>query len=460
MSGFTNFNGYSHGDLRNMVQGMDSGGVMSAGDPWRRAADTLKQIRTTLDSASGDATSTWEGSSSDAFYAKMTKLATSVNNIAAYANDAAITMSMMSEAIDQAKREMPEEPDFWDKVGDAVGDTAQSAVGVDNENTRTTVTDERKAKAVAVMQTLATKYRSATSYLKPPPFGGQVDDVTDIPAPGEPSGATAIGALIMGGGMGLAGGSQSRQSGTTMQRMATEPERSAQSPKSPQSAKYSTSATTDPDIKGGLANPVPKPLAPGKSGPGTGLDGVVLGTRPPGGGLGPVTGGTGGGSGGPGSESWLSGGGQGGGTFGAGGGRDGSVSGGTARLGGGAGRGGATFGSGGLEGGEGSTGAGRAGRSGSGRAGTAIGGSGEGSSRRSFTEGGSGLGRGRGQAGQGADGHGAGGKGQGKGQAEGGPGGAKGRKKEKKADKARPGYLVEDQETWESGREANPDVVE
>ncbi|MFD0572135.1 WXG100 family type VII secretion target [Kitasatospora gansuensis] len=127
MSDFTNFNGYSHGDLRRMVNSMDSGGIMSAADPWRRATDTLKQIRTSLTTASGDATASWEGSTSEAFHTKMTKLAASINNAAAYANDAAVTLELMSAAIDEAKRTMPEEPSFWSKAADAVGDTVASA---------------------------------------------------------------------------------------------------------------------------------------------------------------------------------------------------------------------------------------------------------------------------------------------------------------------------------------------
>lgn len=169
---YTNFNTYSHGTLRDMAQAMNSGEVMAASDPWRRAADTLKAIHASLASASGEAAADWEGSTSDAFYSKMTSLANNINNTASYAQDAAETLKHMATAIDEAKRSMPEEPGLWDQVTDAVGDTASAAVGGNDEDTRTAVKDEKKAQAVAVMQTLAMKYRVATPVLKPPVGAG------------------------------------------------------------------------------------------------------------------------------------------------------------------------------------------------------------------------------------------------------------------------------------------------
>ncbi|WP_052390851.1 WXG100 family type VII secretion target [Streptomyces sp. NRRL B-24484] len=467
MSGYTNFNGYSHGDMRGMVQSMDSGGVMAASDPWRKASDTLKQIRTALNTASADATSAWEGETSDAFYTKMTRLANAVNNAAAYANDAAQTMQMMSEAIDTAKRDMPEEPSFWDKAGDAVSDTAKSAVGVDDEDTRTAVTDEKKAQAVAVMETLAAKYRVATSNLKPPPRGQE--DIEDLPAP-DSSAASAISGLLVGGGMGLAGGSGSgAAAGSATVRRSS-------STASPQSPKTSTARITDSGISGGTANPTPKPKSPTPAGPGTGIDGATMTNRPPttsGPGTGPGhagPGGTGGGQhGGGGSviDAGLGGGGGRGGSGGGGGGRGGSGNGGTGLgrggaggngSGGGLGRGGSAFGASGMGGGNG-LGSGAGGRSAGGgaggslarRGGGVVGEAGTGGAGRgSFTEGGSGLGRSR--PGQGAAGAG--------GQGHGMPGSQAGKKKDKKDDKRRPDYLVEDEETWASGQRANPDVVE
>ncbi|OKJ06108.1 hypothetical protein AMK19_24390 [Kitasatospora sp. CB01950] len=78
---------------------------------------------------------------------------------------------------------------------------------------------------------------------------------------------------------------------------------------------------------------------------------------------------------------------------------------------------------------------------------------------RAFTEGGSGIGRNR--FGQGGAGGQAGGPGQG-GAGQGGGMGGHGQagKKDKKRGKDRPDYLVEDEETWASGDQVNPNVVE
>lgn len=180
-SDITDFNSYSHSALRRMAQALNPGDVMSASDPWRRAAATLKQIRTALDTASGDATDAWEGATSNAFYEKMTTLANSVDNTAAYANDAATTLAMMADAIDQAKRDMPEEPGFLAQLGNAISDTAQSAVGADDDSTLIPIADRRKAEAVVVMRTLADKYRVSAQVLKPPPM--TAPDAPELPAP-------------------------------------------------------------------------------------------------------------------------------------------------------------------------------------------------------------------------------------------------------------------------------------
>ncbi|BFV59091.1 hypothetical protein KCMC57_up41950 [Kitasatospora sp. CMC57] len=458
MSEFTNFDGYSHGDLRRMVGGMDSGGIMSAADPWRRASDTLKQIRTSLTTASSDATTSWEGSTSEAFHTKMTKLATSINNVAAYANDAAVTLELMSGAIDEAKRTMPEEPGFWSKAADAVGDTAASAAGADNEDTRTTVSDEKKAQAVAVMNLLATRYRTATEYLKPP-SRGRVEDWDSIPAP-DSTGPAALSSLIMGAGVGFAGANSSGGAPVKSRSTSSLGSTGAQPPK-----KFQPSGPTDPGIKGGTANPLPKPQSPGSFGPGTGIDGVVAAPRP----TGSAPGSSGGHSTGPGAGTGTSG--NLGGTGVVGGSSGGSARGTSAGFNGtrgttnselrratagSAGRGSGAFGSSGMSGsgaaGSGASGAaGRAGSSAARRAGGTAGAVGSGGTGRgSFTEGGSGLGRGRGQVGQAA------------GASGGGMAGAaqQGKKDKDKNGKRRPDYLVEDEETWAVGNPTNPNVVE
>ncbi|WP_082119540.1 WXG100 family type VII secretion target [Saccharothrix sp. ST-888] len=451
----TNFSGYSHGDLRRMVQSMDSGGVMAASDPWRKAATTLKQIRAALNTAAGDATGSWEGATSNAFYSKMTTLANSVNNVAAYANDAAITLQGISEAIDQAKRDMPEEPDLLDKVGDSIGDAAKSMVG---EKT-TPIADERKAQAVAVMDMLALKYRASTAGLQVPK-ASSIEEVEKLPPPGDSSGAEAISGLIVGAGLGLASaGGDTETSHASSRPSASWSGQTAQPPKPV------VVAPTDPGVWGGTATPAPRPQHPGSVGPGTGIDGGVTVPKTGGVGRGPIT--AGGGTGGTATGALPGTGGcsgvVGGGGL-AGGAKGGSASGGLASGRGGLGsdgsrgavRGGGAFGAGGMGGVEGEAGGvGGGSRSGRGlgqRPGGVVGEAGSGGAgRRSFTEGGSGIGRSRAQAGQSGTGGGAHG---------GMPGAAgKGSKKEKKG-KERPDYLVEDEETWMSGEKANPNVVE
>ncbi|MGK4581032.1 WXG100 family type VII secretion target [Kitasatospora sp. HPMI-4] len=473
----TNFSGYSHGDLRRMVQSMDSGAVMAASDPWRKAAATLKQIRTALNTAAGDATHSWEGATSDAFYGKMTKLANSVNNVAAYANDAAVELQGISEAIDQAKRDMPEEPDFLDKVGDSIGDAAKSMVG---EKT-TPIADERKAQAVAVMETLAVKYRASTAALKTP-RAGNIDDPTDIPPPGDSSGAEAISGLIVGAGLGLASAGSSAETAHPSSR-ETASWSSGQTPPPP---KPVVVAPTDPGVWGGTANPARRPQSPGNTGPGTGIDGGVVTPKPGKVGGGPTIGGGGNGGTGtgtlPGTGAYQPVAGSGGVPGSAKGGLTGggpASSRGGLGIGGGRGamRAGGAFGADGMGGAEGGAGgAAGGGRSGPGlgqRPGGAAGEAGAGGAgRRSSTAGGSGLGQGRAQAGKAGAGMqagqagkaGAGAQAEQAGKANAGahgmPGAAgKGSKKEKKG-KDRPSYLVEDEETWKSGEKSNPNVVE
>ncbi|MFI6446133.1 WXG100 family type VII secretion target [Kitasatospora sp. NPDC050543] len=498
---YTNFNGYSHGQLRKMVQAMNSGEVMAASDPWRRAAATLKAIRTSLGSASGEAALDWEGSTSNAFYSRMTRLANSINNTASYANDAAITLQMMAEAIDQAKRDMPEEPGNWDKFTDAVGDIASATVGGDDEDTKTSVGDEKKAEAVAVMQTLAMKYRAAAPLLKPPPPPPPPpgrDDFHDIPAPDDPTGAVAIGAMIAGSGMGNGGyyGASSgaavppKKTGGSVAGTPKAPKASAPPPTdpaikggTPKPAPKPPAVHGDSTIKGGVENPTPKPPTVINVGPGTGIDGATLAPAPTAAGSSSFSPGTVGGSNGTGSTGpgGLSGGLLSGGVDGpgvgpvmkgggvAGPGTGSSASGqnkaggagreaGRAGSGAGAAKSGNAFGAGGMqEGGFGAGGrGGSGGRSGSSPARRGGGVAGEavrpGAGRRgAFTEGGSGLGartRAQGEQGKGP-------QGQGMPLSD-----SQRRKKEKEKGGKRPDYLVEDEETWVSGQAVNPNVVE
>ncbi|MFC9326289.1 WXG100 family type VII secretion target [Kitasatospora sp. NPDC057015] len=476
---YTDFNNYSHGTLRSMVQAMNSGEVMAASDPWRRAAETLKAIHTSLQSTSGEAAVDWEGTSSDAFYSKMTKLANSINNTASYAQDAAETLKHMAQAIDQAKKTMPEEPGLWDQFSDGFGDTVSATFGGDDEDTKTTITDEKKSQAVAVMQTLAMKYRAATPVLKPPTGG--IDDSHEIAAPGDPTGA-AIGGLIAGAGLGTVGSGSGSGAGGSVSRSSQPRSGSgsvAATPKAPRVT--SPPAPVDPAIKGGSPQPAPKAPTPANVGPGTGIDGAVLAKPPTATGSGPANPGTpggGGGSGPVGSGGFHGGTGQGGPAgFGTARGPQGSGAGnlaggqnkagvagrelGRGGPGGGAARGGSAFGAGGMhEGGVGGGGRGAAARGGAGAARRAGGVAGEstavgsGTGRKAFTEGGSGLGaRSRVQGEHGAGTQGKGGQGMPLSDAQ-------RRKKDRDKGSRRPDYLVEDEETWVSGQPSNPNVVE
>ncbi|MFG2823452.1 hypothetical protein ACGFX4_29010 [Kitasatospora sp. NPDC048365] len=459
----TNFHDYSHGQMRGMLDSMQSGAIMSASDPWRNASATLKDIHGALNTASADAVSSWDGTTSTAFHGRMTYLAALVNDAAAYANDAANAMDLASQAIEDAKSQMPEEPSFWDKAGDALSDTAKGAVGVEDEDTRTTITDARKAEAAAVMQTLAVRFTAAKNSMKPPQI--TIDDPPKL-TPHDPSGAEAIGAMIMGGGMGFVGGSRPT-TGTSSTGRASGPS-GRLAPQAPRV--IGAGGPTDSGIKGGTANPAPRP-----KGPSTGIDGTHLGGTGtlPGSNTGNHPTGPGGLQGGSGGGQGHGGGGLGPATSGGGatgvkgGGANGPVGGSGARGGAGSnsGRGGpgsnaaraGTFGAGGM--GEGGRGAGAGAKGGAGgrsglvsKGGGVVGEASAGrAGGRTFTEGGSGIGRGRGgqAAGQGAGGQGHGAMGQG--QAG---------KKDKKQGKDRPDYLVEDEETWASGDQVNPNVVE
>ncbi|WAL71963.1 PPE domain-containing protein [Kitasatospora sp. YST-16] len=493
----TDFSTHSHAELISMVHSMDSGSVMAAADPWRRAHQTLTQIQSALTTATGDATSTWQGSTSDAFHTHMTSLADSVNALAAHADHTATALQLMSAAIDQAKSDMPEEPGFWDKVGDGISDAAKESVGISDADTQQGIADTRKQEAVGVMQVLAAKYSATASRLQPP-ARNLVDDKQEVTPP-DNGGAAGLAAAIAGISTGLVqgAGGVSGSSGSQTSLKSTSTTRAPQAPK----VKAAVIRPTDAGISGGTANPLPQP-----KGPGTGIDGIQGGTGGirgggtstiggPGGsgGLQGPSGGGSGGFGGGGTSTGLVGGGGGtlaggtgigaragfsgnsvskSGTFGSNGLNGGGAgTGGAAGAGAGSGTGGRAggLGGGGLGGGAGEGGAGgglrgRAGGGLAGRAGGMVGEAAHGSTGgRAFSEGGSGIGRSRpGQvAGAAEAGH-AGGRGQGgaAGNGAGMAGHGQSSKRAKKGTSDRPDYLVEDEETWASGGNANPNVVE
>ncbi|MFI9361747.1 hypothetical protein ACIG5E_11905 [Kitasatospora sp. NPDC053057] len=469
---YTDFTKYSHADLRKMAQALDPGAVMAAGDPWRKAATTLKEIRKTLTTVSTEAATTWEGTTSDSFHTSMLTLAANINEAAAYANDAANTLHNMSEAMAKAKRDMPEEPGNWDKFKDTVGDL------VSTEDDHIQITDRKKAEAAAVMQTLAMHYRIATPALKAPPLPdskprnpGTFDDVRDVGSQDQSNAAAAAAAMISGTSFGATGTSGRATSGPLSRRSTV-----SAPPAEARSASRTTPALTDSGIKGGTAQTSPKSSTTATRGPGADISGTPV-SRPSGSVPSPITSGTQ--TSGLSTTSPVS---STSGPIAGGGGQTIASPGGPAVLGGpvGTGFGQGKSGFGGKEFPGGATplegtgpGAGRTVGGGGtvypGVGAKQAGGSGarpggavretpppEAGARgkQAFTEGGSGLGaRNRLSAESGARSTGV--------MAPGMPmSEAQRRKKDQGKDGKRPDYLVEDEETWASDKPANPNVVE
>ncbi|MFJ7247910.1 hypothetical protein ACIQWA_25230 [Kitasatospora sp. NPDC098652] len=281
---YTDFTKYSHADLRKMAQALDPGAVMAAGDPWRKAATTLKEIRKTLTNVSTEAATTWEGTTSDSFHTSMLTLAANINEAAAYANDAANTLHNMSEAMATAKRTMPEEPGTWDQFKDKVGDFFSS------EDDHIQLTDQKKAEAAAVMQTLAMHYRIATPALKAPSLPGVKQpskwEDPDKGSSNDPSGAAAAAAAVVSGTSFGTGGTLPRSTAAAPQRPKSSPP-----PLAAGSPSRSAAVPTDSGIKGGTAQAVSKPSTPAGRGPGEGISGTPM-SRPNGSVPSPVTSGT------------------------------------------------------------------------------------------------------------------------------------------------------------------------
>ncbi|GAB7182898.1 hypothetical protein ATKI12_2729 [Kitasatospora sp. Ki12] len=273
---YTDFTKYSHAQLRTMAQALDPGAVMAAGDPWRTASDTLKQIRLTLTKASTEAATTWEGTTSDAFHTRMLNLAASINNAAAYANDAANILHSVSEAMAKAKREMPEEPGNWDKFKDTVGDGVSAVFG-DGDDDHIPIADRKKAEAAAIMQTLAMHYRIATPALKAPPLNLRPpnDDVHDVGPQPDASGAAAAAAAMVSGTSFGAGGTAPRSTAVPAPQRPKPP----QTPMVAGSKAKSAAVPTDAGIKGGTAQAPTKPSNATSRGSDSGISGTPL-SRP------------------------------------------------------------------------------------------------------------------------------------------------------------------------------------
>ncbi|MET8625391.1 hypothetical protein ABZW30_16855 [Kitasatospora sp. NPDC004669] len=281
---YTDFTKYSHAQLRKMAQALDPGAVMVAGDPWRKAATTLKDIRKTLTKVSTEAATSWEGPTSNAFHTSMLSLASSINEAAAYANDAANTLHNMSEAMAKAKRDMPEEPGNWDKLKDTVGDF----LSTDDEHVQ--IADRKKAEAATVMQTLAMHYRIATPALKAPPLDLKASKRSDPDngSQNDPSNAAAaVTAAVFSGTSFGAGGTQARSAAVT----APQRTKASQPPMTASSTSKNAATPTDSGIKGGTAQDSPKPSSTASRRPDAGISGTPV-SRPSGSVPSPVTSGT------------------------------------------------------------------------------------------------------------------------------------------------------------------------
>ncbi|MFI8458457.1 hypothetical protein [Kitasatospora sp. NPDC085464] len=470
---YTDFTKYSHAQLRTMAQALDPGAVMAAGDPWRAAADTLKQIRLTLTKASTEAATTWEGTTSDAFHTRMLNLAAGINNAAAYANDAANILHSVSEAMAKAKREMPEEPGNWDTFKDHVGDGLASVFG-GGDDEHIPIADRKKAEAATVMQTLAMHYRIATPALKAPPLPnlGKVDKPGDSVSredPGNAGAAAAAAAAMMSGTSLGVGGTSARPTAVAAPRRAE-----ASRPSTTTGSTSRNSAVpSDSGIKGGRAQASPKPSNTTSRGSDEGISGTPV-SRPSGSVPSTPTSGTqtsgltGVPTAGPADGPVSGGGGQ---TIvspagptrqnpsglpGFAGSRETPVEGAGPRGGRAAGTGGGEIHPGIGVGGRGASGAKQVAGAPAGpgvpvrQAPSDAGARG----KQAFTEGGSGLGaRNRLRAEPSAA--------SANGMSPGVPlSGAQGRRKDREKDGKRPDYLVEDEETWASDKPTNPNVVE
>ncbi|KJS56443.1 hypothetical protein VM98_07140 [Streptomyces rubellomurinus subsp. indigoferus] len=446
--GYTNFHDFSHADLRKMAQALDPGAVMAAGDPWHKAAAALKDIRQRLNRFSGEAIESWDGATSDAFHTHMLDLATKLNTAAAYAQDAGNALHDMSEAMAKAKRDMPEEPGWWDQRKDDVG-------GVFSDDDHIRLVDRKKAEAAAIMQTLAMHYRVSTTALKVPPKSAPwKDDQGTAGTDGDPISAAAAAAAVVSG---TSVGGPARSTGSPGPQRSKAP----LAPKPMTSEARNAPTPTDSGIKGGTAQAAPKPSNVAGRSPAPGISGTPV-SVPSGSVPSPAT--AGGQTSVLGTTQTVM---PGTGPFGGGqevrptapttvspvvplpGQAGKELPGGAPRAGGPGPRNGRSLvggtGPGGVE-----SGGGSRGESTAKPGGGPVGRSGEPRGKQAFTEGGSGLGarnRASGVAGTGAVPHGVP-------MSEG-----QRRRKGTGKDGKRPDYLVEDEETWASDEPVNPNVV-
>lgn len=420
--------------LRAMVEHAQPDHVDTVADHWLAVKAQLLSAKADLDTHTSAALTHWEGDAAEGFAARSKVLSESLSNSADYVHNVSTGLTIAASALRTAKATMPTVPSEFDRAKryamsetndqqfkSDIGSGMSRSAALQLEGNHLSLMEERHQQAVVVMSNLEDNYGESARIIGVPP---QSHNETWKPWPPAPP----IVSAPVNGKNGktvsdpkLVGSSSSRSD-----KVVPTPHH-VDDVVAPKPGGPGGSGDTGPGsgIAGGSATPPPPP-------PGTTLSGVHDGLHT-------TVGDTGGGGG-------LTGvGGIGG--FGGGGGGNGIGSGGGGAV------GGMGFGGmgGGMAGGEGGAGGARrvgfageaeAGVSGSTKAGGAA--EGEGSiGARGEERAGAGAGEGRGS---------------GQGGGMGGMGGAGGKGKKGKR-RGRAQYLVEDEESWESGNEFNPPVI-
>ncbi|MET8679869.1 hypothetical protein ABZW18_20380 [Streptomyces sp. NPDC004647] len=390
----------------------------------------------------------WEGDAAESFQAQAKKISKKISDGAEYARYTSVAMGNAASALERIKPEVEamEKPGTASSAWDSATDWDRDDSGLkrdlaDGNKTTEEALDgnrddlskgkERQLEMAVKMEQLGAAYSS--QYKAMGTWQRRSKQETEEDYPGEPGGTAPVPAVLPGG----PSSPKSVNAGSTNSAGKGSGYASSSGLNSPRTA----------GITGGVHS-APKP----GSQIGTGLNGVSGGA---GGGLGP---GGGGGLGG-GLNAGAGNPGAGPGTIGTPGIPGGGVAGGVTRGGAGAGAGtrGGRTGAPGMGGGAGAAGAGSAkGAGGRGSLARQPGGViGAGKNKPGAgPQGGSGLHRSRGGAQAGAPG-----AGRGVGMA-GAPGARGANENDEKARGKRPDYLVEDEETWASGRNVAPRVIE
>ncbi|MHC5260629.1 WXG100 family type VII secretion target [Streptomyces sp. UC4497] len=435
--------------MKAMVQNAKPGDVHDAARGWKGVHDQLVDAKAAYESAVSEVLQHWEGASADQFQARAKVIMKKIQDTASYATNVSLAMSNAAHVLGELRPEVMamQKPSAGSSMGDrftdGIGrdedglnrDIANSNVSaqqiVDNREGDMSEGREAQMKMAVKMEQLGAGYNAQTKAMGTWPKRPPSENPEDYP--GDPGGVAPV--PIVAGSV----GGPSRSAGA---------------------ANLSRSSGSGSSIKG-----VKSPTANGISG--------GIGSQKP----------TAGSQIGAGNLSFNGGSGTGAGGIGAGAGAGtGGIGGGMAGSGAGAGAGGAGTGIGGGIGAGAGLGAGAAGRGGAGAMGRGGlgGGAGAGAAGKDAAKGmkGNSLARTKGgeigksvvKPGSGQQGGSAlrqkpktatGGTGNTGRNGLGGHGAQTGNGKDKKRrDNSRPDYLVEDEETWASGRTVNPKVVE